>query len=149
MATRDAGMKTVVDADRLRDEWLVRLGTLLDSVETWARELDWSTRRIEKKMDDHEIGKHVAPALLLQKEVTRVLLDPIARSAPGVEGVVDFYLMPGWDDIARLFFHDGAWHVYHAFPRRGTPVEPPSRPLSRETIREVLEDLCRYAEGAF
>ena len=83
MATTNTAKDPAVNPDRLRDEWLARFGMLIDSVETWARDLDWSTRRIEKKMDDHEIGKHPAPALLLQKEVNRALLDPIARSAPG------------------------------------------------------------------
>ena len=149
MATTNTAKDPAVDPDRLRDEWLARLGMLVDSVETWARELDWSTRRIEKKMDDREIGKYPAPALLLQKEVNRALLDPIARSAPGVEGVVDFYLMPAWDDIARLFFHDGAWHVYHVFHAQAARAEPTPRPLSRESIREILEDLCRHASEAF
>ena len=30
-----------------------------------------------------------APALLLQKETARVLLEPVGRAAPGAEGVVD------------------------------------------------------------
>ena len=61
MATTNTAKDPAVDPDRLRDEWLARFGMLVDSVETWARDLDWSTRRIEKKMDDHEIGKYPAP----------------------------------------------------------------------------------------
>jgi len=32
------------------------LTALVESIEGWARELGWSTRRIEKKMKDSEIG---------------------------------------------------------------------------------------------
>ena len=49
-----------------------------------------------------------------------------ARSAPDVEGIVDFYIMPAYDDIARLFFYDDGWHIHHVFPDR-----QPSRPVAR------------------
>jgi hypothetical protein len=33
----------------------------------------------------------------------RELLEPIGRPAPGIEGIVDLYLMPAYDDIEREF----------------------------------------------
>lgn len=58
------------------------LTALVESIEGWARELGWSTRRIEKKMKDSEIGSYRAPALVMQEETTRALMDPIGRSTP-------------------------------------------------------------------
>ncbi len=78
MATTDASKTLSPEAESLKKTWLDRLGDLVTSVETWARELDWSTRRIEKKMRDSEIGAYRAPALIMQKETTRVILEPIA-----------------------------------------------------------------------
>ena len=146
MATADASTNLAEDKEKLRDEWLARLSDLLETVRGWAEELDWSTRRIETKMDDLEIGDYKAPALLIQKETVRAILHPIGRAAPGVTGIVDFYIMPAYDDIARLFFYDGRWHLYHEFP--GSPdVEPHSQdqPLSRETFQAVLEAMMRNA----
>ncbi len=146
MATADTSTNLAEDKEKMRDEWLARLSDLVETVRGWAQELDWSTRRIETKMDDSETGDYKAPALLVQKETVRAILQPIGRSAPGVEGVVDFYIMPAYDDIARLFFYDGRWHLYHEFP--GAPdVEPHSRdqPLSRETFQAVLEAMMRNA----
>lgn len=136
------------DPDKLRDDWLGRLSDLVNDVETWAKELDWSTRRIEKKLEDSQVGKYLAPALLMQKETTRVLLEPIARSAPGAEGVVDLYLMPAYDDIASLYYWEGGWKLHYLFP--GDPIvstisDASSKPLSRESLQEVLEEMSRNA----
>ena len=86
MATADTSTNLAEDKEKLRDEWLARLSDLVETVRGWAEELDWSTRRIETKMDDREIGDYKAPALLIQKETVRAILDPIGRSAPGVDG---------------------------------------------------------------
>jgi hypothetical protein len=134
------------DREKHRDEWLDRLSNLVENVETWAKELDWSTRRIEKKMEDSQVGNYQAPALLLQKETTRVLLEPIARSAPGAEGVVDLYLMPAYDDIASLYYTNGEWNLHYMFPGRpivATIKDASARPLSRETLQEVLEEMSK------
>jgi hypothetical protein len=146
MATADTSTNLAENKEKLRDEWLTRLSDLVETVRGWAEELDWSTRRIETKMEDSEIGDYKAPALIIQKETVRAILQPIGRPAAGVEGVVDFYIMPAYDDIARLFFYDGRWHLYHEFP--GAPaVEPHSQdqPLSRETFQAVLEAMMRNA----
>jgi hypothetical protein len=71
-----------------------------------------------------------------------MLLEPVARAAPGAEGVVDLYLMPAYDDIASLYFYDGDWHVHYMFP--GTPTvgnmrDTKAKGLSLDTLREVLE----------
>ena len=60
--------------------WLDRVKALVDQVEQWARELNWSTRRVEKGIDDVRIGKHRVPALLMQEETCRVLFGTLARS---------------------------------------------------------------------
>lgn len=89
-----------------------------------------------------------APALLMQKGPTRILLDPIARFAPGVNGVVNLYMMPGYDDIASLYFVEGDWRLHYQFedaegpPRIG---EGESRPLTREALLGVLEMMLVHA----
>jgi hypothetical protein len=65
-----------------------------------------------------------------------------------VEGVVDLYLMPAYDDIASLYFYDGQWHLHYLAP--GTPVvgnmrEARAKPLSKDTLQEVLEEMRRHA----
>lgn len=71
MATADSATNPAVDKEKLRDEWLARLSDLIETVRGWAEELDWSTRRIEAKMEDLEIGTYKAPALVMQRETVR------------------------------------------------------------------------------
>ena len=64
-------------------------------------------------------------------------------------GIVDFYLMPAYDDIARLFFYDDGWQLHYMFP--GAPAVATTRedepwPLSKETFQNVLEAMTRNAE---
>ena len=99
-------------------------------------------------MNDSLVGRYVAPALILQEETTRILLEPIARSAPGAEGVVDLYLMPAYDDIASLYFSNGEWQLHYMWP--GTPnvntmrdAEP--KPFSMEVFQEVLQEMKKNA----
>ena len=134
--------------DQLRDEWLERLAGLVDMVENYGRELGWSTRRIEKRMKDSEIGTYDAPALLLQEETTRILLEPIARLTPGSDGVVDLYLMPAYDDIASLYFSDGEWKLHYTSPGTASAatIDPAEdRPFSKEAVRDVLDEMKRHA----
>lgn len=145
MATAD------VPREAQRTEWLTRLSELVDSVQRWAEELGWATRRIDKRMEDPDLGVYPAPGLRLQRDFTQVLLEPIARSAPGAEGVVDLYLVPAYDDIASLYYHDGGWHLrsmVRGAPPIATTRKAASRPLSRERLRDVLEAMTENAVRA-
>jgi len=116
-------------------------------VQGWAEELGWSTRRIDKQMEDSQLGPYEAPALILQQDLTRVLLDPIASSAPHTEGVVDLYRMPAYDDVASLYYYDDNWQVHDqaaGTSSAATIREAQAKPLSMETFREVLEELKRH-----
>ncbi len=133
---------------RLLRDWLARLSSLVQSVEGWAKELGWATRMVEKPMEDSQIGRYKAPALLMQGGVDRVLLEPVGRSAPGTEGVVDLYLMPAYDDIASLYFYGGCWNLHHASAGTAATAavrEAPAKPLSKETLEEVLAEMTQHA----
>jgi hypothetical protein len=99
-------------------------------------------------MEDSKVGPYKAPALVLQRDTTRVLLEPIARTAPGTEGVVDLYLMPAYDDIASLYFYDGDWQLHYPFPRSpivATVRDAGHKPLSMDSFKEVLDDMIKNA----
>jgi hypothetical protein len=87
--------------------------------------------------------------LLLQEALVRVLLDPVSPHAPGAEGIVDLYLMPGYDDVANLYLCDGRWRLHYVFPRSGAVTgvrEAESTPLSKETFSEVLEAMKKHGQ---
>ena len=132
--------------EQQRFEWHLRLGTLVDSIDSWATDSGWSTRRIEKSMHDSLIGDSIAPALLMQRETCRVLLEPITHSALEADGVVDIYRMPAYDDIATLVFDRGGWAIRPADADSvigNSVVEP--LPLSKERFAAVLQDMIQHA----
>jgi hypothetical protein len=131
-----------------RSIWTDRVASLVGQVEQWAKEMNWSTRRVEKGLDDTWIGKHRVQALLMQEGTCRILLEPLGRSASGVEGVVDLYLMPAYDDIARLYYYGNRWNIRHSFPdnkNAATVREAEAQPLSKETLEKVLAELRQNA----
>ena len=137
-------------AARLRDRnaWLDRVTALVKQMESWAVEMDWSTRLLEKSLDDTRIGKHRVPVLLMQQETCRVLLEPIGRASPGTEGVVDLYLMPAYDDIASLFFYNNQWNLHYMLPG-DDPVadvrDAEALPLSKGAFERVLLEMKQNA----
>lgn len=141
-------MSAPVDPDQIRTVWLQRLSGLIEAIESWSGGLGWVTRRIEISLNDSQLGKYKAPALRIQKDTTQVLVEPISHSAPGADGVVDLYLMPGYDDIASLYFRQGVWHIHYMYP--GSPEvatigDTEAKPLARESLAEVLEEMRRHA----
>ena len=148
MATADTPVNSSEDGRKLRERWIERLSTLMKEVRLWAGELGWSTTEVPKKMQDSEIGFYEANGLVLQKNFAKVLMDPIARSAPGAQGIVDFYLMPGLDDVASLYFYDNVWNLHYTAansPVVATVREAQSKPLTKESLGEVLEGMAENA----
>jgi len=95
------------------------------------------------------VGTHRVPALLLQEDTVRVLLEPVSRRASGAEGVVDLYLMPAYDDIASLYFREGNWHVHYMVPggKAVTTIkETESKPLSKETLAAILQEMKKHGQ---
>ncbi len=137
MPTRKKARKVSDDPNVLRDDWLRVLAELIVTVRVWAEELDWSTRQITKKMTDSRLGRYEAPALLMQKETARVLLEPIARFTPGTDGVVDLYLMPAYEDVAVLYFVEGQWLLQFVFSE-----SPP-------VATSAAEERCLFTKDSF
>jgi hypothetical protein len=130
-------------------EWLSRLEDLVSRIKVWTDGTSgWKTRTIQKSMKDSRLGPYKAPALLMQRETVEVILDPVARFAPGTDGVVDLYLLPAYDDIASLHFTDGVWKLRFAF--RGTPKVAGIKPaesmiLNEASLNRVLNEIVTNA----
>jgi hypothetical protein len=139
----------MADVSQTRGAWLSRLDQLVNQVEQWAQSVGWSTRRLEKKLDDLVIGEHRVPVLLLQEGISRILLEPIGRSSPGTEGIVDLYLMPAYDDIASFYYYDGRWNLHYRFAGANAAApdvaDAKGQPLSKDVLEKALADLRQHA----
>lgn len=127
------------DSAAAREDWLGRVARLLADLEAWGRADGWATRAVEARLRDAELGEYAAPGLVLERGPARLLVEPIARSAPGADGVVDLYALPAYDDVATLYHINGGWHVHLS---TGGGV---ARPLTRDVFREVIEEMARHA----
>jgi len=142
----------VKDARRrvaLLHPWLVLLFDLITSVDEWAKSLDWATKKVDKPMEDTEIGAYTAAALVMQKDFTRILLEPVGRNAPGAEGVVDLYLMPGLDDVASLYYYRNRWNLHYMAPGSkpvGDIRETAAKPLTKVNLQMVLDEMRAHVE---
>jgi hypothetical protein len=136
------------ERNQARSAWVDRVNALVDQVERWAKELNWSTRRVEKKLDDSFIGEHRVPALLMQEDTCRILLEPVGRSTAGAEGIVDLYLLPAYDDIATLYYYEDRWNLHYVFPNT-KPVasvrEAEAMPLTKDALDKVLAEMRQGA----
>lgn len=101
--------KPVPDWEQVRDEWVQAVEQLVAEVESWCKARDWPTRRVEKRLEESRIGEYYAPALVIQVDLVKLMLEPIARFTSGGDGVVDLYRMPEYADTASLFRRDGKW----------------------------------------
>jgi len=130
-----------------RAKWMNRVRQLVQEVSQWAANLGWSTRQLEKSLDDAGVGTHRIPALLMQAETVRVLLEPIGRSSPTTEGIVDLYLMPGYDDIASIYYYNDRWNLHYVFDDGdlASVEEIEGSPLSQESLERVLTEMRQHA----
>jgi hypothetical protein len=138
----------ITDRMKQRFAWIDRVTELVAAVEQWAGELGWVTKRVEKKLDDARVGTHRIPALLMQADTCRIILEPVGRSAPGTDGVVDLYLMPAYDDIASIYHYAGRWNLHYVFPGSrpvATVREAEALPLSKESLERVLAEIMQHA----
>jgi hypothetical protein len=123
---------------------------LVSEVEGWCKAKDWPTRRIEKHIEESKIGEYVVPALLIQVDLVKLMLEPAARFVTGADGVVDLYLMPQYDDMASITRRNGVWQIRYTVT--GDAVSPDLRsanprifaedkiePFTAETLSRVVK----------
>ena len=131
------------------EEWLDRLTGLVDLVEGWVKDRGWATRRISKRMEDSRLGDYRAPALIMQRDLVQIALEPIGRFAPRCDGVVDLYLMPEFDDIATLYYADNRWKFDYTFediPLAVAVDDAEEREFSEVALDAILAEMIAHAE---
>lgn len=133
---------------KLLGEWLVRLNSLVEIVEQAARELGWSPQRMSFQIQESELGRYAATVIFLEHNSTKLILEPVARSTPGADGVVDLCRWPDYDDIARFFFMQNKWYLQYLVggtPRAAACRDDGPLPLSKETLQILLNEVEQNA----
>jgi hypothetical protein len=137
-----------VRRSRVFADWFTCVDDLVEQVADWARQDDWSTRIVDKPMNDVEIGQYRVPALLLQKLSVKLFFEPLRRVEPNVDGAFDLCLMPAYDDAARISGRPGQWHLEYEPPEGSGLVATASRTslkLTAANLHRVLRAIFDHA----
>lgn len=147
MSTTEPRIKNP-EADKA--EWLNRLNALISIVQGWVEESGWRTRRTSKPVTEAVAGRYEVPLLLMERDGIEIILSPLARIAPGAEGVVDLYLMPAYDDVASLHCEGDRWRIHHASPpdpaAPHAAIEGGGLPLEEKAINKILDAAAAHAQ---
>ena len=142
MSQLKAPKKPIADWEQVRDEWVRAVEQLVSDVESWCKANDWPTRRIEKHIEESKIGEYVVPALVIQVDLVKLMLEPAARFVTGGEGVVDLYRMPQYDDVAVVRLREGAWQLrYDVFDEKSGNSEV-VEPFRAEALINLVKRLA-------
>jgi len=131
-----------------QDQFVLLVEELVTKVKEWAEPSDWATKTYPKRMRALDRSIFEVTALYLQKGPIRVLLDPVAYDFPGANAAVDLYLMPTYEDLARLYFRDGRWTIHYAFsedPLSASVDEAEALPLDEPSLNRVLDSIATHA----
>ena len=139
--------KPIPDWQAVRDAWVRDVEALVAEVHGWCKAEGWADRVLPRILRDNQIGEHVAPALLLQVEFAQLLLDPVYPSLPGEEGLAELYLLPQYDNIARLIREPGGWEIIAGWDwhGRGDPLTVPGRPFERNVFVAIVNRMVADA----
>jgi hypothetical protein len=89
------------------------------------------------------------PVLVLDRGEAEVSLVPVARKVPGADGLVDFYVMPDFDDVASLYRENGQWFFRYAFypdpMNTHSVIETERFLLDEASLDRVLNDIAAHA----
>src|SRR5438132_1267482 len=89
-------------------DWLQRIRALLDGIEAWSVEQNWSTHRAEKTIHEQQFGTYSAPILRVRAPAGEIHVTPIALQVVGAEGRVDLEAWPSLNRV-KLVGRGGAW----------------------------------------
>jgi hypothetical protein len=139
MSQLQAPRKPIPDWEAVRDEWVRTVEALVTAVERWCKANDWPTRRIDKRIEESKIGEYVVPALLIQADLVKLMLEPAARFVTGAEGIFDLYRMPQYDDVASVRRSDGWQLRYTVTDGPSATAEDRVEPFTAETFQTFVK----------
>ncbi len=132
----------VADPDATRAEWLGRLNALATQIKGYAEADGWRTRTVMIRTRDSILGRFEVPLLLMEREAIQIALNPVSRFVGDSEGLVELYVVPGYEVLASLRLGQGGrWALDYApaEDRRAPAHEPAPLDLTEVTLNSVLD----------
>ena len=131
------------------DDWLELLKDLVDHVKAWAEAAGWETRLTGRDVNENAGARYEVPVLELDRENAEVSLVPVARRVPGADGLVGFYVMPDFNEVASLYLEADQWFFHYTFHpdpfATHSEIETERFPLDDVSLDRVLNDIAAHA----
>lgn len=125
--------------DVVLSEWRQAIENLVANTESWAKDLGWVTKRVEKKLTETLLGMYGSPQLLMHAAPNLYVLDPVARFVPGAAGAFELSIQPSFNTISIYRDFSGVWYAHHAV---GEGMNTGKRDIwSKETLQKCVEEL--------
>jgi hypothetical protein len=119
--------------------WRDAVDGLVGGTESWAKELGWVTRRVQKRLSETLLGTYEIPHLLMHAAPNLYVLDPVARFVPGAAGAFDLSIQPSFYTISLYRDYGGVWHAHHDV---GQGANAGKRDVwSKDTLRKCVDEL--------
>ncbi|MBM4029537.1 MAG: hypothetical protein FJ280_29685 [Planctomycetes bacterium] len=127
-----------IDWERRRDDWLVKLRELMDSIKTWAERRRWFVDEHEKTIEEDDVGKYTVPTLFIQAPSGKIVVEPIGCNIIGAQGRVDIESFPSLNRLL-LILVDGEWKI-----KTDSRIEWPE-PWSEQSFINLVKALTSAA----
>jgi hypothetical protein len=123
-----------IDWERKRDDWLVKLRDLMNSIRSWAEQRRWFVDEQEKIVEEDHIGRYTVPTLFIQAPAGKIHVEPIGCNIIGAQGRVDIESFPSLNRLL-LILVDGEWKI-----KTDSRIEWPE-PWSEKAFVRLVEAL--------
>jgi len=137
-----------MQSHRIQD-WQQILNDLFSKIRVWVSNRDCAVKLIDKTYEVNGSGRTTIPALLIQEEALKMIVDPIDWDPVKSESIVDLYIMPQYEDGARFFYGQNEWRLYWVDPEILYPRElqrtDGSTNLDSQNFNRLLDGLKQNA----
>ena len=124
-----------MEAQKILDDWMGTIDSLVDEVSHWAAENEWETRVSNGETTEETLGTYSVPILTIGTPEGRLILEPMDRN-PGGEGRVKLIAMPTMSRV-RLLHGDreAGWEI---LTDSGVPLR---QPWNKQTFIRLAKDM--------
>jgi hypothetical protein len=117
-----------------RRQWLARIETVINQIETWAIAQGWATARSDRSIEERPLGTYTVPVLRVRLPSGEVHVIPVALQIINADGRIDIEAFPSLNRV-KLIGRGDRWEIY-------TDSNVPLRqPWNAETFAQLARDL--------
>jgi hypothetical protein len=120
-------------------EWTKAAEDLIANTDSWAQEVGWATRRVEKRLSETLLGTYTLSQMLIHAAPYLYALDPVARFVPGAAGAFDLSIHPSYYTASLYRDYDGVWYAHYGVGPEANSGQ--RHAWNRDAFRKCVEEL--------